>query len=392
MRSLPFPSWPVFDNDCTAAVTRVLQSGRTNYWTGEEGRQFEAEFAAFVGARYGVAMANGTLALELSLRALGLGPGDDVIVTPRSFIASASSVNWVGANPVFADVDRNSGNLTAQTIEAALTPATRAILLVHLAGWPCDMHPILRLAKERNLFIIEDASQAHGARYHGESVGHFGDLGVFSFCQDKILSTGGEGAMVVTSNQSLWEKIWSLKDHGKTWDSVYGRNHPPGYQWLHDGFGTNARLTEMQSALGRVVLTRLPTWLTARRQNVEKIGATLESFDSVRLPKAPRGFEPAFYRLYAYVRQERLAPTWTPLKVREAITAEGIPCQAGTCGEIYRERAFLERQPNPIRLPVARELAETGLMLTVHPALNPSDINDTCLALHKVLVRATMKN
>ena len=189
-----FSPWPYFAPDEIAAAVRVLESGNVNYWTGNEGRQFELEFAEFAGCRHAVAVANGTVALELALRTLGIGPGDEVVTSSRTFIASASCAVAVGARPVCADVDRDSGNITADTIRAVLTPATKAMVVVHLAGWPCEMDPILELAHERRLKVIEDCAQAHGATYKGRPAGSLGDIAAFSFCQDKIMTLPGRAA------------------------------------------------------------------------------------------------------------------------------------------------------------------------------------------------------
>ncbi len=267
VRSKSFPPWPYYEPDEMEAVTAVLASGRVNYWTGEEGRQFESEFAAQVGTQHAVAVMNGSVALELALRALGLGPGDEVVVPARSFIASASSVVLVGARPVFADVDPLSGNLTAESIAAVLSPRTRAVIVVHLGGWPCDMDSISALTQARGLRLIEDCAQAHGATYKGRQVGSFGAAAAFSFCQDKIMSTGGEGGMLVCNDETVWQRAWSYKDHGKSWDAVYRRQHPPGFRWLHESFGSNWRMTEMQAAIGRRQLKKLSSWVAQRQQN-----------------------------------------------------------------------------------------------------------------------------
>ena len=215
--------WPSFTQEEADAVSKVLLSNKVNYWTGTECREFEKEFAAFVGTQYAVALSNGTLALDVVLKAMGIGAGDDVIVTSRTFLASASCIVNAGANPVFADVDLNSQNISAETIKAALTPNTKAIIVVHLAGMPAEMDGIMDLAKEHDLWVIEDCAQAHGAKYKGKSVGSIGHVGAWSFCQDKIMTTGGEGGMVTTNDKTLWEKMWSYKDHGKSYDAVYHR-------------------------------------------------------------------------------------------------------------------------------------------------------------------------
>jgi dTDP-4-amino-4,6-dideoxygalactose transaminase len=216
-----WPSWPSYSEEEVSAVSRVLRSGLVNYWTGEECRMFEAEFADHCGAAHAVALANGSVAIELALKCLGVGPGDEVIVTPRSYFASVSSIVLAGAVPVFADVDLGTQNITASTIKECLTSKTRAVICVHLAGAPCDMDPILELASAHDLRVIEDCAQAHGARYKGRMVGTMGDVGAWSFCQDKIMTTGGEGGMVTTNRRDVWSAMWSHKDHGKSWDVVY---------------------------------------------------------------------------------------------------------------------------------------------------------------------------
>src|ERR1022692_53947 len=264
-RKQSFSPLPSFAEDETQAALAVIRSGKVNSWPGEEGRLFETEFAAFTGSRHAIALANGTVALELALYALGIGPGDEVVVASRTFIASASCVVMRGAVPVVADVDRDSQNITADTVRAVLTPRTRAIIAVHLSGWPCEMDPILELARERGLWVIEDCAQAHGATYKGRPVGSMGDVNAFSFCQDKIMTTGGEGGLLTMNDPDMWARAWAFKDHGKSYDAVYYRTHLPGFRWLHESFGTNWRLTEMQSALGRVLLRKLPQMVEKRR-------------------------------------------------------------------------------------------------------------------------------
>ena len=256
--------WPSYSEEEQQAVARVLASGRVNYWTGEETQAFEREFADWAGAAHAVALFNGTVALDLALKALGIGAGDEVIVTPRTFIASVSSVVNAGATPVFADVDRDSGNISPDSVERVIGDRTRAILPVHLGGWPCEMIALRDLADRRGLAVIEDCAQAHGARVDGASVGTFGEVGAWSFCQDKIITTGGEGGMVTTDDAELWSRMWSYKDHGKSWAAVHEREHPPGYRWLHESFGTNWRMLEIQAVLGRIQLRRLAD-MTARR-------------------------------------------------------------------------------------------------------------------------------
>ena len=217
----PFSPWPSFTQEEVDAVSRVLLSSKVNYWTGQEGREFEREFAAFAGTEYAIAVGNGTLALDLSLKGLGIGVGDEVVVTPRTFLASATAVINAGATPVFADVDPDTQNINPKAVAAVLSPRTKAIVCVHLAGWPCDMDGMMALAEEHDLFVIEDCAQAHGATYKGKPVGGLGHVGCWSFCQDKIMSTGGEGGMVTCNDRALWLRMWSFKDHGKSLHAVY---------------------------------------------------------------------------------------------------------------------------------------------------------------------------
>jgi dTDP-4-amino-4,6-dideoxygalactose transaminase len=388
LRSTPLPPWPHFEPEEIDAVERVLRSGKINYWTGEEGRQFEKEYAEYVGTKYAVAVANGTVGLELALYALGIGPGDEVITTSRTFIASASCAVMRGAKPVIADVDPDSQNLTAETIRREITPRTRAIIAVHLAGWPCDMDPILELAREYGLKVIEDCAQANGAQYKGRPVGSMGDINSFSFCQDKIITTGGEGGMVTTKNEEWWSRAWSFKDHGKSYDAVYRRQHGPGFRWLHEEFGTNWRLTEMQSAMGRVLLRKLDGQVAIRRRHAERLNAAFANIPALRTTLPPGDVFHSYYKYYVFVRPERLAPGWNRDRILAAIAAENIPCFSGSCSEIYLEKAFDDIRPQN-RLPVARELGETSLMFLVHPTLSDHDIDDTIAAVTKVMESAS---
>jgi dTDP-4-amino-4,6-dideoxygalactose transaminase len=390
MLNTKYSSWPSFGQDEADAVRDVLLSNKVNYWTGDECRQFEQEFSEWGGSKYAVAVANGTLALEFALKALGIGEGDvgfdEVIVTSRTYLASVSAIVNVGATPVFVDIDKNSQNITTDTIEPAITENTKAILIVHLAGWPCEMDPIIALAKENNLYVVEDCAQAHGARYRGRSVGSIGDIGCWSFCQDKIMTTGGEGGMVTTNSSDLWSKIWSYKDHGKSWEAVYERDHPSGFRWLHDSFGTNGRMTEMQAAIGRIQLKRMGSWHRSRIENANAILDCCDQFPSLfRVPRPLGYIEHAWYKCYVFVRPEGLVRRWTRDRVIEGINTRGVPCFQGSCSEVYLEKAFDGTGFRPKdRLPVAKELGETALMFLVHPTLTKEEIELTCSVIGEV--------
>jgi hypothetical protein len=383
------PGWPYFAPDEIEAASAVLASGKVNYWTGEEGRHFEREYAAYVGTKYAIALANGTVALELALHALGIGQGDEVIVPSRTFIASASCAVMRGAVPVIADVDPVSGNLTAETIAPLLTPRTKAIIAVHLAGWPCDMNPIMELARKHGIKVIEDCAQAHGATYKGRAVGSIGDIAAFSFCQDKILSTGGEGGLITSDDERIWNLAWSFKDHGKSFDAVYNREHPIGFRWLHDSFGTNWRLTEMQSAIGRVLLRKLPDRVQLRRRNAAILDQEFSRIPALRVVSPSRDFGHSYYKYYAYIRPELLRDGWNRDRIMAAICAEGVPCSTGSCSEIYLEKAFPLAMRPAKRLPSAARLSETSLMFLVHPTLSAGDMYATASAVEKVMAVAS---
>ena len=393
MLNTPFSPWPSFTQEEADAVSQVLLSNKVNYWTGQECRQFETEFAKWADSKYAIAMGNGTLALDVALQALDIGAGDEVIVTPRTFIASISSVVNAGATPVFADVDEATGNITPESIAAVLTDKTKGIVCVHLAGWPCDMDGIMALADKHNLYVIEDCAQAHGARYKGRSVGSIGHIGAWSFCQDKVMTTGGEGGMVTTNDEQLWRKMWAYKDHGKSYAAVYETEHPPGYRWLHESFGTNWRMTEMQAVLGRIQLTRMPDWTDKRTANAQAILDTCAKWEAKGYLSVPRLEESAqfadsthaYYKLYVYVQSDNLPGEWSRDRIIQEINELGVPCFSGSASEVYLEKAFDNTGLRPeSRLPVAKQLGETSLMFLVHPTLTEDEIKQTVQAIDSV--------
>lgn len=389
VRGDPFPNWPQFSSADIEAVCRILESGNVNYWTGPEGRLFEHEFAQSVGRRYGIGVPSGTVALELALLTLGLKPGDEVILPPRTYFGCASAIVLIGAVPVFADVDPVSQNLTAETIAAVLTNRTRAILAVHLAGWPCDMDPIMDLAKAHNLDVVEDCAQAQGAVYKGRPVGSIGDIGVFSFCHDKIMTTAGEGGMLVVDEHHRWEMAWSFKETGKSFDAVFNREHPPGFRWQREMFGTNWRLTEVQSAVGRSMLRRVPEWLKTRRQNAVTLADEFERIAGLRVTSPSDDVNHAYYKYYVFVEQKRLKSSWSRDRIMVAICEEGVPCGSGSCSEIYREKAFVNMgMTAPRSLPVAEELGQISLMFDVHPGLTATEMERTGCVVARVMAEA----
>lgn len=382
--------WPVYGDLEIDRVVQVLRSGRVNQWTGQEVVGFNREFAGWVGTGYAIGLANGTLALEAGLRACGIGPGDEVIVTPRTFFASASSIHTVGATPVFCDVDRDSGNITPHSIGAVLTVRTKAIIAVHLAGWPCDMEGIMDLARAHDLWVIEDCAQAHGGMHRGKPLGSWGDIGAWSFCQDKIMTTGGEGGAITTDNSVLWERVWSWKDHGKNFMKASAANPPPGFRWLHDSMGTNWRMMEIQAAIGRIQLARMEDWHAQRSANAATLRKAVYQAGSVaRAPEPNEQDRHAYYRFYCYVQHEALRDGWSRDRIIARAAELGLPLFQGSCSEIYLEKAFDNAAGRPShRLPIARELGETSLMALVHPTLSSRQIEHCAQILEQVLREA----
>lgn len=396
--TVDFAPWPVFSDDEIQAAVNVLRSGKVNQWTGNEVRAFESEFAAYVGTRYALALANGSLALDMALATLDIEKGDEVIVTPRSFVASAACVALRGATPVFVDVDPVSQNICMETIAGAVTDRTKAVIAVNLAGWPCDLTSISDFCKNNGLFLIEDCAQAHGARLDGKMAGSFGDCAVFSFCQDKIMTTGGEGGMLVTDSADIWKKVWSMKDHGKDFSKTFCQDHDSGFRWLVGSFGTNGRMTEMQAAMGRVMLPKLDVWVEQRRSHARRLTRGFENIPGLRVTVPPPGVYHSYYKYYVFIRQEALKDSWTRDRVIEQLNRFGVPCHTGICPEIYREQAFengtcrLHKasidHAGSAFLPVARHLGNTSVMFMVHPTLTRAAVEYVIDQVNHVMTRA----
>jgi dTDP-4-amino-4,6-dideoxygalactose transaminase len=379
-----FAPWPYFEEDEIEAVANVLRSGKVNQWTGNEVTAFEREFARYIGTDYSVALANGSLALDLALAAFNIGNGDEVIVTPRSFIASVSCVILRGAVPVFVDVDPVSQNITLETISNAVTPKTKAVIAVNLAGWPCELDKIKSFCQQKGFVLIEDCAQAHGAMYKGKKVGSFGDCAIFSFCQDKILTTGGEGGMLLTNNREVWERVWSYKDHGKNYTKAVCQNHTPGFRWLISSLGTNCRMTEMQAAIGRIQLRKLDRWVEKRRQFAGLFNQAFNNISGLRTTIPDAAAYHSYYKYYVFINPDELKEAWDRDAVMEILNNKGIPCTSGICPEIYREEAFENyvykihgsRNDKRIpRLPVAKQLGEKSMVFLVHPSLEIKSIH-----------------
>ena len=378
--------WPFYATDEIEAVKSVLESGKVNYRTGEEGKAFEAEYAAACGVQHALAVANGTAALELAIAALEIGPGDEVVVPARTFVATASAVVRCVATPVVADIDPISQNLDQETLAAVLTERTKAVIPVHLAGWPADMDAILSVARASGLAVIEDCAQAHGALYKGRAVGTLGDIGCFSFCQDKIITTGGEGGLVLTDNASLYKRMWSLRDHGWDYERAHTPDHKLGFRWLVDTFATNWRMTEMQSALGRVQLRKLEDWVMRRRNNAAQLATALAEISSIVDLSPPEDVRHSYYKYNILLEPDALTETWSRDRIVEELNARGVPARIGACPDITREKAFFNSGINTSNpRPNAAKIANRTIVLPVHPSLTEGNV-----AFMSDVLRATL--
>ena len=387
---MSFPKWPVFDKSEIDLASNILESGKVNYWTGNHGKNFEKEFSEHFDVKYSIAMANGSLALSSSYLALGLKKNDEISTTPRTFIATASSAVLLGYKPIFADVDLDSGLITSDTIEPLINKKTKAISVVHLGGWPADMNSICALAKKYNLKVVEDCAQAHGAKIKcGEkfrNVGSFGNVSAWSFCQDKIMTTCGEGGMVTTNTRKYWDLIWSFKDHGKDYSKVYEDNKNLGFKWLHERFGSNFRLTEIQSAIGRSQIKKLKDWNYKRKKNAQILIDELSTCSCIRIPKVPQNIIHAYYRFYCYVNLDALSTDWNRGRIIKEITNSGYPVFEGTCGEIYLEKCFIKAGITPKkRLLNASNLSSTSLCFLTHPSIDEYTMHEYARNIKKVL-------
>jgi dTDP-4-amino-4,6-dideoxygalactose transaminase len=375
--------WPKMSEKMINSVSEILKSGKLNQWNNSAVKEFENKFANYFGSNYAIAVFNGTVALELCVRTLGLKEGDEVIVTPRTFLASASCCAWYGIKPVFVDVDINSQNITLETIKSGITNKTKAVILVHLAGWPCDLEEICNYCREKGIYIIEDCAQAHGAKYKGKSVGTWGDINAWSFCQDKIITTGGEGGMVTTNCPHLYKLAWSLKDHGKGYDTVFNKEHPPGFRWLHENIGTNWRMLPMQAVIGNHALDVLEEWINHRRSVANIYNDNLKDFDGVRLTLPNDQIYHSYYKYYFFIEPSKFKISRD--KIIDLINKENVFCQVGSCSEVYKENALKQFAPKN-NLPVTKKLFETAILLKCDPCVSEAMADKNINIIKKILI------
>jgi len=375
-------NWPQMSQKMIDSVSHVLESGKLNQWNNPVVKEFEEKFAKYMGCNYAIAVFNGTVALELCVKTLGLKQGDEVIVTPRTFLASATCCAWYGIKPVFVDVDENSQNITLETIKSAITNNTKAVILVHLAGWPCDLEEICKYCREKGIFIIEDCAQAHGAKFKGKSVGTWGDINAWSFCQDKIITTGGEGGMVTTNCPHLFKLAWSLKDHGKGYDTVFNTEHPPGFRWLHENIGTNWRMLPMQAVIGSHALDELDGWIVHRRKIANIYNNKLKDFKGVRLTLPPKNVYHAYYKYYFFIEIDKFSISREELinKINEV----DVFSQVGSCSEVYKEKALDQFYPKT-ELNITKQLFDSAILLLCDPTISEESATENINKIKNIL-------
>jgi len=329
-------SWPKYQNKEIISAIKILKSGKVNYWTGKQNKNFEKQFQKYFNLKHAVTVANGTAALYLAVKVLNLKKNSEILVTPRSYFASASCILMNDCKPKFTDIDLATQNICVKTLEKNISNKTKAIICVHLNGYPCDMKEIMKIAKKNNIFVIEDCSQAHGAMIGNKHVGSFGDIGVWSFCQDKIISTGGEGGMISTKKTSFYKKIWSMKDQGRNIDKV-GKFKNGKFQYLHDYLGLNLRMTEVQAKLGSIQLSNLKKTIKKRNFNANLIIDFLKKYSDVfHIFKIKKNYKHAFYRLCLTLKISKKKINNLFNKCSE----KKIEIFSGPCPEIYKEKIF----------------------------------------------------
>lgn len=358
--------WPIHSADEIDAVAVVLRSGATNYWVGPHGQAFESEWAAYTGAQYALTVSNGTTALECAIHALRLEPygKNEVVIPCRTFMATASAVVNNGLAVVLADIDPETLNVTVETLEARRTPKTGAVIVVHYAGLPCDIEAICKWAKQYDIRIIEDSAHAQGARVGGKHVGTFGDIGCFSFCVGKIMSTGGEGGAVITNDSELYRRMGAYRDHGRY--QLRGSKDFTKFEYSVQEFGSNLRLTEMQSAIARLQLKKLDGWVARRRE----IAAMYDA--AFGWPVVRPGH--AFYMYTGFIDNRDAVLT--------ALNDRGIPARLNGCPNLYLEPVFVGKG---LRCPNADASGARTLGLPIYPTLSNEDVAEVIAAVREEL-------
>ncbi len=373
VRERPYPPWPVLGDKDVESVAEVLRSGKLTQLTGEAVATFEEAFAAWHGIRHCVTTSNGTTAIHAALTALDVGPGDEVIVPAHTFIASATPVLHAGATPVFADIDERTYCISPESVAEQITERTKAIVAVHLNGHPADMDALGALAGPHGIAVIEDAAQAHGAIYRGRKVGTIGRVACFSFWEDKIITTGGEGGCVITNDDALAERMRRIRHHGEG-------PHEGERAYYHLELGYNYRMTSMQAATGLVQLGQLDEYLEARRRNAAYLSERLGELDVIEPPFVAEG---AVHSYYKYICRLRLETGIDIGEFVQAVAAEGIPISRRYPTPLPQQPVF--QGAAAANCPNAERAAGELFTLLVHPTVESGDLDDLVEAMRKVV-------
>jgi perosamine synthetase len=369
-----FPRWPLLGPEDIAAVAEVLDSGKLTQLSGRSVGDFERAFAKWHGAEHCVATSSGTTAIHAALIALGVAPGDEVIVPAHTFIASATPVLHQGATPVFADVDERTFCISPDSVRERITERTRAIIAVHLNGHPADLDALLEIARPRGIAIIEDAAQAHGATYKGRKAGTIGEAGCFSFWEDKIITTGGEGGAILTADASLAERMRRIRHHGE--GPIEGAR-----AYYHLELGYNYRMTAMQAATGLVQLRKLEEYLIARRRNATHLSERLGEIPQVEPPFIA---DYAVHSYYKYVCRLRRDSGIDIARFVSAVAAEGLPISRRYPTPLPQQPVFRNAGLADAACPVADRLSSELFTMLVHPTASVADMDDYVTAIAKV--------
>ncbi|MDP7975826.1 MAG: DegT/DnrJ/EryC1/StrS family aminotransferase [TACK group archaeon] len=388
VRSRPLPHGAYIDEEDIRAVTEVLRSGKLSSLSNPIVEEFEKAFAEYVGTKYAIAVNSGTAALHTALQAMGVGPGDEVVVPPYTFVSTATSVIHANAIPVFADVELSSYNLDADSFEKSITQRTKAVIPVHLFGRPAEMDAIMEVARRHNVMVLEDAAQAHGATYKGKKVGTFGNAAIFSFYESKNMTTG-EGGMIVTDDEKIAQRARLIRQHGE----------PSWYYYVELGY--NYRMPAMEAALGLSQLKKLDKFNSIRQSNASYYNSKLSRIKGIVVPKAP-DYVKHVYHVYApRFLEEELGIS--PNLISKALAAEGINLRPIYPRALYLDPLFQEKRVRPKGCPYScpyygivrdyppglcpnvEKLTKEVFSLPVSPLVTKEDIDDIVAAVNKVL-------
>ncbi len=394
VRTKPFPPFPIYGEEEISAAERVLRSGKFSRLSGVEAHSFEQEYAAWFGVKHAIGANNGTSAIHMALAALEIGPGDEVIHTSHCFIGTATPTAHNGATPVFADIDPRTFNIDPKSIEAKITPRTKAIVPVHINGCPADMDEIMDIARRHNLYVIEDAAQAHGALYKGKKVGTIGDVGCFSFWEDKLMTTAGEGGIIITDNDEIAKRAIMFQNHGEAAaDSSY---YVGERLYHHEILGWNYRMNELQGAVGREQLKKLDASIEGRRRNAHMLTELFNEVEGILPPYEPEYVKHVFYKYI--IRLDRKVLDIDAKDFVAALQAEGIPCSRRYPTPLHKQPVFekkrgLGKGQFPFTdevsygsgLPNCEELPHDLVRLLMNPNMAEEEVTDTVKAVKKVV-------